>query len=393
MELLMDHGQDVNQFLSLVKSYFPGDDVQPVQKSPSFPFGLASVVNNSFAGDTRVCWLRDGFIDDRYVVEKFLTMVKHVSGKKDLYIDPDGNDKWLKQRSRWNPDYDYAGAVGRTLSEQVKGLRYVSHLILTLDPKRIGLYMPHWWIWGEKAFAWIVVGFLVGQFLEGLNKYLRSINRPWSFIAWVIEPHESGFPHVHLMFLGNYIADLAVLVGLWPYSEPQGVRLGGRRKDGTFARGFQGKNLVRYLTVYLSKDIQSFAAAYNRKLAKGEKLSLGEKDRIRIAAFVHFFRRRLFNCRHLVTNEDGSKIWLFAQKLKSEGRWKKVPHNRKGESAGLGDDEIDPVEYDLMLDGADPPGIVGSAKWSGNLSTDLKRISSMPVLYPEQINENKRGGC
>ena len=230
-----------------------------------------------------------------------------------------------------------------------------------------------------------MVGYLVGQFLEGLNKYLRSVNRPWSFIAWVLEPHESGFPHVHLLFLGSYIADLSVLVGLWPYSEPQGVRLGGRRKDGSFARGFQGKNLVRYLTAYLSKDIQAFASAYTRRLGKGEKLTAAESERIMIAAFIYFFHRRLFNCRHMVRGDDGAKIWLFAQKLKADGKWKKVPHNRKDESIGLGPDEIDPVEYDLSRDGADPATVNKGSPWSGNLSRDLKLIATMPVLYPGQI--------
>lgn len=387
----MSHNNDVSQILSSVKSIFPGDDVQVVSKSPSFPFGLASVVNNSLAGDTRVSWLRDGFIDEGYIVEKFKTMVKHVSGKKDLYIDPEGNDKWLKQRSRWNPDYDYAGATRRQLEGQVKGLKHVSHLILTLDPKRIDCYKPDWWVWGDKAFAWVVVGFLVGQFLEGLNKHLRSVNRPWSFIAWVLEPHGSGLPHVHLMFLGTYIADLAVLVALWPYSEPNGVRLGGRRPDGSFARGFQGKNLARYLTVYLSRDIQSFASAYKRELKKGESLTAAELERIGVAAFIFFFRRRLFNCRHFVRNEDGSRVWLFAKKLKSAGKWVKVPHNRKEESEGLGDDEVDPVEYDLLRDGAAPSPVDGRVQWSGNLRQDLKRIATMPVLYPEQVNQNKAG--
>ena len=125
----MNHNLDVNQILSSVKSIFPRDDVRPVSKSPSLPFGLASFVNNSFAGDTRVCWLRDGFIDQEYVVNKFTSMVKHVSGKEDLFVDPDGADKWLPQRSRWNPEFDYAGAVGGKLSDQTKGLKFISHLI------------------------------------------------------------------------------------------------------------------------------------------------------------------------------------------------------------------------------------------------------------------------
>ena len=386
----MNHDLDVNQILSSVKSIFPGDDVQAVQKFPSSPFGLASLVNNSFAGDTRVCWLRDGFIDADYIVGKFTSMVQRVAGRKELFIDPEGSDKWLKQRSRWNPDYNYGGAVGRSFDEQVKGLRHISHLMLTFDPKRVESYMPDWWLWGEKSFTWIVAGFLVGQFLEALNKHLRSINRPWSFIAWVLEPHESGFPHVHLMFLGSYIADLAVLVGLWPYSEPNGVRLGMRKKDGTFARGFQAKNLARYLTTYLSKDIQSFSSAYTRKLAKGERLTAAESEKIKIAAFLYFFRRRFFNCRHLVSDEAGKKVWLFARRLKESGRWKKVPHNRRSDSTGLGDDEIDPVEYDLSRDGLDP-GDRRDSLWSGNLSSDLKKIASMPVLYPDQIKGGSRG--
>ena len=387
----MSLGQDINTCLGKVKSVFTGDDVRVVSKSPFFPFGLAASINNSLARDERVCGLRDGHFDVDYIVDKFVKMLDVVRGKKELFQNPDGEEVWLKQRSRWNPDYDYGGAVGRKLSDQVKGLRFVSHLILTIDPKRMDRFVPHWWLWGVKVFSWIVLGLLVGGFLEGLRKHLRSRGRPWSFVSWVIEPHESGFPHVHLMFLGSYIADLPVLVGLWPYSEPNGVRLGRRREGGGRERGFHGSYLPQYLSKYLSKDMQVLASAYKGKLGKGEKRTDDEKERLLIAACVYFFKRRLFNCRHCVRSEAGEMVWVFAQRLKREGKWRRVNLARRGESVGISDDEIDPAEYDLARDGSDPCVAVAVGVWSGNLSRDLKVIASMPVLYPEQVKKIERG--
>jgi len=59
-------------------------------------------------------------------------------------------------RCRWNSEWSYGGHVGRKMLEQVRGLKKITHFILTADPKRVKEYMPDWWCYGDREFlTWL----------------------------------------------------------------------------------------------------------------------------------------------------------------------------------------------------------------------------------------------
>jgi hypothetical protein len=99
---------------------------------------------------------------------------------------------------------------------------------------------------------------------------------------------EKGMVHFHLLFYGSWVAKIEDLSKFWPYSQPQGIRFGKpiRHQDN-------GAALARYLTRYITKDLQQVD---DKKLKKKME---------RVKAFLWFFKRRLYNIRHKIKNSDG----------------------------------------------------------------------------------------
>lgn len=268
-------------------------DLPETFNSRSFPYGVPALLNNCIGNNSRMLLLRNGFISDGEIVSMYDDMRKKMNGKRSPLMASDaGEVVTFKTRSRWNSEFDYGGYVGRKLLKEVEGLKKCSHLILTFDPKKVDSYIPGWWCYGDEEFLAVVVGFLVGEFIRQLRIYKKKQGQPWNYICWVMEFHESGYVHVHMMFYGSWIAPLLVLCELWPYAENNGVRL-AKRRNGVCS----GAAVASYLSHYLAKDL-------NR---------VGENKLKRCAAFLWFFRRRLFNTRHTKKAADGSLSWGISQ--------------------------------------------------------------------------------
>ncbi len=274
-----------------------GDSVMGIPdsfNSPSFPYGVPALLNNCINNNSKMLLLKNGFISDEEIVSKYDNMRKKMNGKRSPLMGNDaGEVVTFKARSRWNSEFDYGGYVGRKLLKEVEGLKKCSHLILTFDPKKVDLYIPDWWCYGDREFLAVAVGFYVSEFIRQLRVYKKKKGEPWNYVCWVMEFHETGYVHVHMIFYGSWIAPLNVLTALWCYSEANGVRL-AKRNNGICS----GTAVASYLTHYLAKDL-------NR---------IGENKLKRCAAFLWFFRRRLFNTRHMRKADDGSTTWGISQK-------------------------------------------------------------------------------
>lgn len=269
------------------------EDMPETFDSPRFPYGVPALLNNCINNNSRMLLLRDGFISDEEIVFKYENMRKKYDGARTPLMGNDtGEVTTFKVRSRWNKEFDYGGFVSRKLLQEVAGLKKCSHLILTFDPKKFDEYIPGWWCYGDKEFLTVVVGDLVSEFIRQLRVYKKKKGEPWNYIAWVMEFHESGVVHIHMMFYGSWIAPLNVLVALWCYSEPNGVRL-AKHKHGDCT----GTVVASYLGHYLAKDLNK----------------VGENKLKRCAAFLWFFRKRLFNTRHMKKTDDGSRSWGIPQ--------------------------------------------------------------------------------
>ena len=334
-------------------------------KSPSVPYGLAALLNNCIARNSKMLLLKNGFISDEEIVENYEKMRIKMNGKRSCLMTNDsGEVVTFKARSRWNSEYDYGGHVGRKLLEEVEGLRKCSHVVLTLDPKRFDSYIPGWWCYGDKEFLGVVIGFLVGEFLRQLRINKKRRHEPWNFLAWVIEFHESGLVHVHLMFAGGWIAPLSELISLWPYSEGQGVRLGKSRHQAPGQ--CSGKSVAGYLTKYLAKDLNSVSSGEYRVSKHKPKIEqspaeMRETARVlkRCAAFIWFFGRRFYNIRHHSENAKGQRTWGLPSNayLKTWTRY------------------VSPSEEKVVK-------IIEGVPMTGNLKKDYALIAAMPVKYP-----------
>ena len=289
--------------------------------SRTFPYGVPALLDNCINRNSKMLYLRNGFISDSEIVSKYDDMRKKMNGKRSPLMESDAGEViTFKARSRWNSEFDYGGYVGRKLQKEVDGLKKCSHLILTFDPKKIESYIPGWWCYGDKEFLAVIVGFLVSEFIRQLRVYKKKQGQPWNYIGWVMEFHESGFVHVHMMFYGSWIAPLEVLCSLWPYAESNGVRLAKRNKGVC-----SGSAVASYISHYLAKDLNK----------------VGENQLKRCAAFLWFFRRRLFNTRHTKKAADGSVSWGISQ-----AEYKKKWHMYKND-APLPVVEIAPDDVDF----------------------------------------------
>jgi hypothetical protein len=232
--------------------------------------------------------LKNGYVQDADIIFDFDRMCKKIKGKRSILMTNDeGAVKTFPVKSRWNPDYEYGRVVGAKALDQVKGLKQARHLILTVSPVKILEYIDEhdpWWAYGLCEYMAVKGGYFVSLFLRGLRGYKKKTCQPWNFVTWVMEFHESGMVHFHLLFYGKWIESPDVLHRWWPYSDLNGIRFGKPIKHS-----YAGDQLARYLTKYISKDLNRITV----------------KTRKRIAAYMWFFGRRLYNMRHRVANSDG----------------------------------------------------------------------------------------
>lgn len=272
------------------------------------PYGLASLCNNEDSMTSNLKDLKNGFIDDSDIIKDFKKMVLRVDGKRSpLFINDKGEVITFPIKSRWNSDYHYGYVVGQKALDQVKGLRKVSHLILTLAPDRVKYLIPDWWCFGNEEFMAVVGGQMVREFLHKLRRYKKKLGEPNNFVTWVMEFQENGMAHFHILFYGAWVAPLEVLYGFWPYCDANGVRFGKRINHQD-----NGAALARYLTKYITKDLQK----------KDDKKVFKKMERIR--AFLWFFKRRLYNIRHKIKNSDGEyTLGIGREQFVNPVKWKK----------------------------------------------------------------------
>jgi hypothetical protein len=296
-----------------------GQDIsKKVKNLGGAPFGLASSSNNWWKDNNHALNLKNGFISDVDIVKSFKDMLIKVNKKRSILMTNDAGElKTFPVKSRWNEEYHYGWLVGQKALDQVKGLRKVSHLVLTVSPEIIEGIIPDWCVFGSREYVTICGNYLVSEFLRKLRAYKKKRGEPNNYVCCVMEFHENGYPHFHLLFYGGWIADLEVLKGFWPYSEGQGVRLGKpiRHQDN-------GEVLARYLTRYISKDLKNIS---NKKME-------------RIAAFLWFFRRRLYNMRHKIRNTDGEyTLGIGRDQFQPKVKWFPFKHGSEDIKEGFTD--------------------------------------------------------
>jgi hypothetical protein len=252
-----------------------------------FPSGFTAVGNNWLKHNKSANLLKDGFIVDTDIIKAFDDMVKRLKYKSSPpMVNAQGDIRTFPAKSRWNPDYNYGYSVGNRALDQVKGLKSVSHLVLTVSREKVKAIIPNWWAYSIEDYMAVRGGEFVTYFLRKYREYQKKQGFKNAFVTWVMEFQEKNddMVHFHLLFYGRYIAPLPELIKWWPLSDAQGVRLGKPIKHQ-----YAGDTLARYLTRYITKGLER----------------MRETKRKRMAAFLWFFKRRLYNMRHNLKNSDG----------------------------------------------------------------------------------------
>lgn len=292
---------------------------QKTKEKREKPYGLASLCNNWLKGCNQAEMLKNGYLSESDIVKDFRKMCMKVSGKRSpLMINESGELMTFPIKSRWNSDYNYGIAVGRKALDEVKGLRKVSHLVLTIDAKRLYEFIPDWWVYGDEEFMAIMGGKMVSEFLRKYRAYKKKVQEKNNFITWVMEFHISGLVHFHMLFYGSWVAPIPVIHSMWPYCDENGIRFGKRIKHQD-----NGYVLAKYLTKYITYDLQNV----DDKLKHCKDKDIDVKEvRIkmeRIKAFLWFFKRRLYNLRHHVKNSDGEyTLGIGRDQYISKIKWK-----------------------------------------------------------------------
>lgn len=297
-----------------------------------------------------------GLVSESEIIEDFREMRKKVDGSVFQLINDAGEIVSCPMKSRWNSNYNYGGAVGRRVNEEIRSLKILRHFILTVDPKNVAERVPDYWAYGEKEYVAAIIGSEVTRFLQRLQLRKKRRNERWNFIAWFFELHQSGYVHVHFMFYGKWVATFEEIAELWGWCAPNGVRFAHTR-DGKVAKFAKGEALAGYLSHYLSIDLA---------------VSMYRKEFERIAAFLWFFKRRLYNMRHKRINENGKVTYGIPgeEKKKNPEGWKLYrPKVTDG--------------HEFRWEFVD---VDGSEKVFTSVRSALKWIREMPVLHPESTN-------
>ncbi|MGA2782928.1 MAG: hypothetical protein ABSF13_13600 [Smithella sp.] len=256
------------------------------------PYGLAIRGNNCLNSHRSSELIKMGVIDKKDIIADYRKMLLHVDKKRSpLMVNGAGEVVTFPVKSRWNSEYNYGWIVGQKALDEVKGLRKVTHLVLTFDYKIIEKIIPDWWPFDITSYLTVAGSYFVSDFIRQYRYYKKKKGEPYNFITWVLEFRPSDCSvHYHLLFFGGWVAPIEDLCKFWPYSQPQGIRFGKpiRHHDN-------GAVLASYLTRYITKDLSP----------KGDVDPQIKSDMEFLRALLWLYKKRLYNIRHHVQNSDG----------------------------------------------------------------------------------------
>jgi len=225
--------------------------------------------------------LKDGQVSQEDVLKDYKTMLDRVRSQITYFENKKGEIVKLRGASRWIEGSSYRGIVKNKLEEILKREKKVRHLVLTVSKERVEKIIPDWFTWGWKVFLAIFGNICMSFFIKNLYREILSKEDDWRYLCAVLEFHESGAVHWHIIFGGSWILHLDYLWKYWPIAEFQGLRFDKKQRNNA-------EQLAGYLTWYLTKDFTVLSE-------KGEVLSL---------ACLYFFKKRFYNTRHVKKSNE-----------------------------------------------------------------------------------------
>jgi hypothetical protein len=226
-----------------------------------------------------------GLISDEQVYEGFKDCVRNRNAYGFLIQSKKtGERKAVSDRSRWGDIDAYLRVLRGRIKKKLEGGKRPVMVTLSVQPQKVidklpenSNLLPLPW-----CLSWIATE--ITAFLKRLRSYQKRNELDWSFVGWVLEIGESGYPNIHIVFAGSWVGKIQEIAALWPWSEPQGVDVSdiGKLKRRHPEKNYTELNLANYVTKYVSKAKN---AVKDGKIHKSW-------------AWIWFFGVRMFNLSH-----------------------------------------------------------------------------------------------
>jgi len=248
-----------------------------------------------------------GLITDSQVYEGFKKCVQNRNEYGFLIQNRNtGERKAVSDRSRWGDIDSYLRLLRQRIKKKLVGGKKPILLTLSVQPQRVidalpvdSNLLPLPW-----CLSWISTE--ITAFLKRLRSYQKRKEMDWTFVGWVLEIGQSGYPHVHIIFSGSWVGRIADIAAMWPWAEMQGVdisdiaKLKKRHPDKVYSE----LNLANYVTKYVSKA---------KECVKDGKIH-------KSWAWLWFFGVRMFNLSHEYKEGpvETSKEWVLVGRIHIE---------------------------------------------------------------------------
>lgn len=171
-----------------------------------------------------------------------------------------GEAAYSRDKGRWGYPKAYLRNLRRRIKVELGVCKNPIMLTLSVSPEKVADKLP--WNTSMLPIPWFIfhLGEFLSDFRERLWKYQKKKEIPWTFVAWVVEIGESGWPNMHWIFEGPWIGKIGDIAALWPWSEHQGVDISDvaklRRRHPE--KRYTDLHLVNYITKYVTKARDAF---------------------------------------------------------------------------------------------------------------------------------------
>jgi len=205
--------------------------------------------------ESRLWLFEHNVIDEGDIYAWFYDLVWRQNNQAVVLNTSEGKKSFESFHGRWNKKRPWGYQVRKRLGGVLESIENPLLLTLSLSDKLIYRLMPVNTNLDVVSFAIKEVGGWVRLFRKRLFMYQQRRSIDWQFKGWVIEFQEQnnrGFPHVHMIFAGNWMGRINEIQSLWPYGRADLTTKKDvqRRFPG---RSVEGVRLANYLTKYVSK--------------------------------------------------------------------------------------------------------------------------------------------
>lgn len=267
--------------------YVPIDQIKLSQRKG--PFNSLKFIRSK---EKRLYLYDSGLISENDVYAEFYYLHFRQNNSSFVVDTPNGKVVYDNLSGRWNYKRPFGYQVRKRLQGECRTITDPILISLTISRESILPLMPYHTNLDPVMFSIAHIGEWTRKFRNNLDAFIRRSGQNSEFIGWVLQfqgdkdgvNYNIGFPHIHMIYRGRWLAPMNKLCEYWPYCEPQGVDISDLKKlRKRYPRKvFSPLSVANYATRYVSK---SGEAIKEGKIHKGY-------------AWLAFTGGRIFNIRH-----------------------------------------------------------------------------------------------